>query len=112
MDFRFTEEQISFRDSLKKLCEETCKTSSIRSLWNSLERLDQARWSKLIDLGVVGSLIEKDEGGLGLTDIDLVLMAEESGYYALPEPLWEVALYKTKSYFCSGSKICGYFLIN
>ncbi|MEC7910970.1 MAG: acyl-CoA dehydrogenase family protein [Pseudomonadota bacterium] len=92
MDFRFTEEQISFRDSLKKLCEETCKTSSIRSLWNSLERLDQARWSKLIDLGVVGSLIEKDEGGLGLTDIDLVLMAEESGYYALPEPLWEVAL--------------------
>ncbi len=92
MDFRFTEEQISFKDSLKKLCEESCTTSSIRSLWDSLERLDQARWSKLIDLGVVGSLIEIDEGGLGLTDIDLVLMAEESGYHALPEPLWELAL--------------------
>ena len=90
MDFSFTEQQIAFRDTLKNFLKDQSTTSSIRSLWNDLSRFDQNRWNGLKDLGVIGSLIEEEEGGLGLSDIDFVLMAEEAGYAALPEPLVDV----------------------
>ena len=90
MDFRFTEEQLAFRDSLRKLLLEECTTESIRKLWKSENGFNQDRWDKLSNLGVVGSIIDEDDGGLSLSDIDLVLMAEEVGYSALPEPLLEV----------------------
>ena len=90
MDFSFTNQQIAFKDSLKKLLDEECSTDAIRALWSTENGFDQLRWEKLSNLGVVGSLIEEGEGGLGLNDIDLILMAEESGYSALPEPLWDV----------------------
>ena len=90
MDFSFTSQQIAFKDSLKKLLAEECSPDSIRVLWSTENGFDQSRWEKLSNLGVVGSLIEEGEGGLGLNDIDLILMAEESGYSALPEPLWDV----------------------
>ena len=90
MDFSFTEQQIAFRDTLKNFLKDQSTTSSIRSLWNDSSRFKQSRWDGLKDLGVIGSLIGEEEGGLGLSDIDFVLMAEEAGYAALPEPLVDV----------------------
>jgi alkylation response protein AidB-like acyl-CoA dehydrogenase len=47
------------------------------------------RWKALADMGVVGLTIPELHGGLGLTDLDLVLLLEEAGRAALPEPLLE-----------------------
>jgi alkylation response protein AidB-like acyl-CoA dehydrogenase len=42
-------------------------------------------------MGVLGLLAPESAGGLGLTDLDLVLILEETGYAALPEPVVEHA---------------------
>ena len=40
-------------------------------------------------LGVVGLLAPPERGGLGLTEVDLVLLIEECGRAAVPEPVVE-----------------------
>ena len=46
------------------------------------------RWTVLAELGVVGLSVPAEHGGLGLGLVDLVLLLEESGRVALPEPSW------------------------
>jgi alkylation response protein AidB-like acyl-CoA dehydrogenase len=47
------------------------------------------RWTALADMGVVGVTVPEGQGGLGLTQLDLVLLLEEAGRAALPEPFLE-----------------------
>jgi hypothetical protein len=42
-------------------------------------------------MGVVGMLATEDAGGLGLSFVDLVLILEETGRHAVPEPIVETA---------------------
>jgi alkylation response protein AidB-like acyl-CoA dehydrogenase len=44
-------------------------------------------WQQLADMGVVGLLAPVANGGLGMDDVDLVLLLEETGRVALPEPI-------------------------
>ena len=48
-------------------------------------------WTKLADMGVLGMLVPEEYGGLGLTELELVLPLEETGRVALPDPLLETA---------------------
>jgi alkylation response protein AidB-like acyl-CoA dehydrogenase len=41
---------------------------------------------------VLGALVPEADGGLGLTELDVVLLAEEAGWAALPEPFVEHVL--------------------
>ena len=41
--------------------------------------------------GVVGVVVPEADGGLGMTEVDLVLVLEETGRCALPEPIVETA---------------------
>ena len=50
-----------------------------------------ARWHRLVELGLPGILAPEAHGGMGLSDIDFVLIAEEAGRVALPDPLVEHA---------------------
>ena len=43
-------------------------------------------------LGLVGMTVPETHGGLGMTELDFVLLAQECGYVALPEPLVHTAL--------------------
>jgi alkylation response protein AidB-like acyl-CoA dehydrogenase len=54
-----------------------------------LSSVHTPRWKALADMGVVGLTIPELHGGLGLTDLDLILLLEEAGRAALPEPLLE-----------------------
>ncbi|MDG2061633.1 MAG: acyl-CoA/acyl-ACP dehydrogenase [SAR86 cluster bacterium] len=90
MDFRFTDQQVAFRDTVKSFFKDMASSNSIRALWKDTKGFDDNRWKILKDLGVIGMLIEEEEGGLGLNDVDFVLIAEEAGYAALPEPLVDV----------------------
>jgi alkylation response protein AidB-like acyl-CoA dehydrogenase len=50
-------------------------------------------WEQLDAMGVVGLLSPETAGGLGLTFVDLVLVLEETGRHAAPEPIVETAAY-------------------
>jgi alkylation response protein AidB-like acyl-CoA dehydrogenase len=44
-------------------------------------------------MGVVAMLVPETEGGLGMTMVDLVLILEETGRFAVPEPIVETAAF-------------------
>ena len=90
MRFAFTDDQKLFQASLRALLETACPPDAVRRAWDaeSTGRSPEL-WSKLAELGVVGLTIADEYGGLGLREIDLVLLLEESGRAALPEPLVE-----------------------
>ena len=92
MDFQFTEEQRMFERSLREFLAAELSTAHIRALWDSAHGRSDELWRGLAALGLLGVLVPRDDGGLGLDERDFVLLAEACGYAALPEPLVDSAL--------------------
>lgn len=90
MRFAFTEDQLAFRDAVRELLAKECPPTLVREAWAAEGRVGRA-WPMLGEMGVLGILAPESAGGLGLTDVDLVLLLEETGYVALPEPIVEHA---------------------
>jgi alkylation response protein AidB-like acyl-CoA dehydrogenase len=91
--FAFTDDQIAFRDAVRELLEKECTPAHVRDAWTGATGRVPGLWEKLADMGVVGMLAPEDEGGLGLTMVDLVLVLEETGRCAVPEPIVETAAF-------------------
>ncbi len=91
MRFAFTEDQLAFRDAVRDLLANECPPAVVRAAWEGAGRAPGA-WSALAEMGVLGAMAPESAGGLGLSVLDLVLLAEEAGYAALPEPFVEHAM--------------------
>ncbi len=89
MRFAFTEDQLLFRDTVRDLLAKECPPEVVRAAWESAEGRSEELWSSLAEMGVIGLTIPEDLGGLGMTELDLVLLLEEAGRAALPEPVLE-----------------------
>jgi alkylation response protein AidB-like acyl-CoA dehydrogenase len=87
--FAFTDDQKLFRDTLRAVLEKECTGEVVRRAWTTETGRSPSLWSKLAELGVIGLTVPEAHGGLGLSEIDLVLLLEESGRAALPEPILE-----------------------
>jgi alkylation response protein AidB-like acyl-CoA dehydrogenase len=88
--FAFSDEQLAMRDAVRTLLENECPPKVVRDAWTN----DTGRsglWPRLGELGALGVLAPEARGGLGGDDLDLVLLLEEAGRTALPEPLVEHA---------------------
>lgn len=92
MDFSFTEDQLAFRDAVRDVLAKECAPGVVRAAWTNADGRSGAAWSSLAEMGVLGALVPESAGGLGLSERDVVLLAEETGWAALPEPFVEHVL--------------------
>jgi hypothetical protein len=98
VEFAFTEDQLAFCDAVRDLLAKECPPEVVRSAWPegpsgegaraSAEQVDKV-WHDLAEMGVLGIAVPEEQGGLGLTEVDWILLAEETGYAALPHPFVE-----------------------
>ena len=106
MRFAPTDDQLALRDAVRDLLAKECPPEVVRAAWpggtdahgarkGEGARADADRvarvWSALADMGVLGVAVPEAHGGLGLTELDWVLVAEETGYAAVPHPFVETA---------------------
>ena len=106
MRFAFTDDQLAFRDAVRDLLAKECAPDVVRAAWpdgidgHGARKGEGARaeagrvakvWSDLADMGVLGIGVSEANGGLGMGELDWVLLAEETGYAALPHPFVETA---------------------
>jgi len=84
MDFRFTEDQLTFRDAVRDFLEGECTPTAIRALLDSPDGGALKFRAALAELGLAGLPIAEDFGGLGMNELDAVLNAEECGRAAVP----------------------------
>ena len=88
MHFAFTEQQLEFQSALRSVLENECTPDHLRAAFAD-PSADAGRWTTLDEMGVVSLTVPEENGGLGLGLVDLVLLLEEAGRAALPEPLVE-----------------------
>lgn len=106
MRFAFDEDQLAFRDAVRDLLAKECAPEVVRAAWpdgtdahgarkGEGARAEGARvakvWADLAEMGVLGIAVPEEAGGLGMGELDWVLLAEETGYAALPHPFVETA---------------------
>ena len=90
MDFSFSDDQQELRNAVAKVLSDWCTPADLHARYVGLDAdtgRAKGRWEALSGLGVCGLLINEGAGGFGLTDIDLIGIAEEAGRVVLPEPL-------------------------
>ena len=92
MDFTFSEDQLLFQESVRDFLVNEVTPEKIRELWDSQTGRSDELWKQLAEMGLTGITVPEEHGGLGMGAVDFVLLAQECGYVALPEPLAHTAL--------------------
>jgi len=77
--FQFTDDQTLFRAAVRELLEKECPPAHVRAMWESASSYSPELWEKLAQMGVVGLTVPEEHGGMGLDEVDLVLILEETG---------------------------------
>jgi alkylation response protein AidB-like acyl-CoA dehydrogenase len=78
------------RDAVRTFLENECPPKVVRDAWTN-ETGRSGLWPRLGEMGVFGVLAPEARGGFGGDYLDLVLLLEETGRAALPEPIVEHA---------------------
>lgn len=92
MDFTFTEDQLLFQESVSDFLNNEVTPEKIRQLWDTDSGRSDTLWAQLVELGLTGMTVPEEFGGLGMSELDFVLLAQAAGHAALPEPLVHCAL--------------------
>jgi alkylation response protein AidB-like acyl-CoA dehydrogenase len=87
MDFRFGDDPLLFQSTLRDFLAKEHTPEALRAIWEMPSRRSPELWQKLAALGVPGLLVPEAQGGLGMSEIEGVLLHEEAGRAALAEPL-------------------------
>jgi alkylation response protein AidB-like acyl-CoA dehydrogenase len=91
MRFHFNEDQLLFQATVRDFLANECTSEHIRSVWETETARSPKLWSMLAELGVAGLLVPEKYEGMGMDEIDFVLLQEEAGRAALPEPVISTA---------------------
>ncbi|CAH0991263.1 Acyl-CoA dehydrogenase [Sinobacterium norvegicum] len=92
MDFTFNEDQLLFQEGVRDFLTNEITPEKVRELWQTETGRSDALWGQLTELGLTGLTVPEDFGGMGMDELDFVLLAQECGYVALPEPLVQTVL--------------------
>ena len=92
MDFGLTEEQEALRKAARDFLSERSTTQLVRKLMASKTGFDEGLWKEMSSLGWMGTAISEEDGGLGLGQIELAILAEETGRAILPAPVRGISL--------------------
>lgn len=91
MDFTLSPEQMMFVETARTLFADTCTPDHWRRMMETGATRQEARWRAIVDAGLTLALLPEETGGIGLSEVDFALIAQEAGYVALPDPLVESA---------------------
>lgn len=92
MDFGFNEDQELLRDSARVFLEAESPMRLVRQLMSEEEGHSPALWQQLASLGWLGMIIPEEDGGLGLSFVEMALVLEEMGRVVLPGPFFSTAV--------------------
>ncbi len=92
MRFAFTDDQLAFRDAVRDALSAHCDRAALRAASESASGRAPKAWQALVDMGVLDALRPEADGGLGLGEVDVIGVLEETGRCALPEPIVETML--------------------
>lgn len=91
MDFTFDDQQLEFRDAIRKFLMVEAAPEMLREIWETKSGRSGSLRAKLADQGLTALSVPEAHGGIGQSDLDWVLIQQELGYYAIPDSLTDTA---------------------
>ena len=85
MEFNFSEDQLLLQQTAREFLSAEHTPELIRKLWDDDTSHSPAFWKGFAEIGIPGLLVDESAGGLGMDEIDLALLLEETGRAAMPE---------------------------
>src|ERR1041385_5890317 len=86
MNFDFSDDQKLLKEQVRKFLTDKCPTKVVRRVLDGNETHAAEVWKGLVELGVPATAIPEAYGGLGLSPLELCVIAEEIGRAAAPVP--------------------------
>ncbi len=91
MRFDLDEQQRAFQNAVAEYLQAECPVERALAAHDG-GPTDLGIWRGLMELGIGGMLVSEEQGGLGLGLLDLAVIAEPIGRFAVPGPFLEHAL--------------------
>lgn len=86
MNFDFSADEKELRDRAQRFLRDQCSLSRVRAILESGADYDAGLWRSIAELGWTSAIIPEAYGGLGMTYLDLCMLAEELGRALAPLP--------------------------
>lgn len=83
----------AFRESATDFLGATDQRQRVRAGQEAEGGIDRKYWSEIADLGWLSILVPETDGGLGLGLSEVCTIAQQAGYYLLPEPLVDAGVH-------------------
>ena len=87
MNLDFSDDQKALQDQVRRFLAEKCPPATVRAILEGPEPYDRALYKGLAELGALGVTIPEAYGGVGLSHLELCLVAEELGRALAPVPV-------------------------
>ena len=86
MNFDFSEDQKMLKDQVRRFLDDKSPLSVARQVLEGEKDFAEEVWQGLCELGVAGAAIPEEYGGLGLSALELCVVAEEIGRHVSAVP--------------------------
>ena len=104
MNLDFSDDQKLLKEQVRKFLADKCPMKVVRRVLDGSETHADEVWKGLVELGVPGTTIPEEYGGLGLSPLELCVIAEEIGRAAAPVPFDASVVLATEALKLAGSE--------
>ena len=104
MDFEFSEDQNLLREQAQGFLADNCPASAVRAVLDGDASYDEELWRKIAEMGWTATVIPEEFGGLGLSYLELSVIAEELGRVVAPVPFSSSVYLATEAILAHGSQ--------
>jgi acyl-CoA dehydrogenase len=103
VNFEFSEDQNLLRDQAAGFLADNCPPAAVRAILDGDAAYDTTLWGKVAEMGWMATCIPEEFGGLGLSYLELSVIAEELGRVAAPIPFSSSVYLATEALLMAGS---------
>lgn len=103
MNFEFSDEQHLLREQAQGFLQSRCPPAAVRAVLEGETAYDRALWRGMAELGWMGATVPERHGGLGLSYLELCVLAEELGRALAPVPFGSSVYLATEALLLAGS---------
>ncbi|MDE0511875.1 MAG: acyl-CoA/acyl-ACP dehydrogenase [Gammaproteobacteria bacterium] len=104
MNFEFSEEQDLLREQARRFLRDQCPPSVVRKVLEGEDSFDRELWGNIAEMGWTATVIPEEYEGLGLSYLELSVIAEELGRAIAPVPFSSSAYLASEALLLAGSE--------
>jgi acyl-CoA dehydrogenase len=104
MNFEFSDDQNLLREQARGFLQDKCPPGAVRRVLDSGSGHDAELWRDVVAMGWTATAIPEEFGGLGLSYLELVVIAEELGRACAPIPFSSSVYLATEALLLAGTR--------